>query len=140
MGVVDLIVGVVGAAAQMSATKKMAAAQREAGAVSTASGDIRDRAARRRAAREERLRRARLIASSRASGAGNSSGEIGGLASLSTGFESSVASQTEDRLANEGISAANQRYADARFKYDSAALWSNLISGSIDQIQAMQKV
>lgn len=139
MGIVSAIVGVIGVAKQISAGKKMQKAQKEANAVASASGEITDRAARRRAAREERLRRARLLSTSRASGAGGSSGELGALGALTTNFDSAVADQSSQRLAAQGISAANQRYSDAQSQYESAGLWTKLITQGIDIGQTAMK-
>lgn len=132
MGVVAAIAGLVGVVGQMSQAKKLARAQKEGNAVASASGEITDLASRRRSAREERLRRARLIATSRAFGGAGSSGELGGLGALTTSFDSSVADQSSQRLAAQGISAANQRAASAKASYDSVGLWTKLISQGVE--------
>lgn len=138
MGIVSALVGIVGVIGQQKAAKKQAAAQREANAISVAGGDIRDRAARRRAAREERIRRARLLSASKAQGTTASSGELGGLAALNTNLNIGLASQESDRLAATGISAANQRAADASFQSESWQAWTKLIQGGIESYQNYQ--
>lgn len=143
LAAISAVVGIVGVSKQISESKKMRAAQKEASAVSSAGGLISDRAAKRRSAREERVRRARLLSTSRQNGAGNSSGELGGLGALTTLFDTAIADQSSERLTAEGISAANQKYADHASKYDSIGLWTKIIqqglSAGQDAITAFKK-
>lgn len=113
MGILGLALTVFSTVKQMSAQRKMAKAQREAGAIATANQDIQDAVGRRRAAREERVRRARIIAGASASGAVGSSGLSGALGALRANTDTAVAAQTSESIAAKGISAANQRAADA---------------------------
>lgn len=139
MAIVSAVVGVFGVVSQQAQARKAARAQREAGAISTASGDIRDRAARRRAAREERIRRARLLSTSAASGGANSSGELGSISALGANFDSSVAQQSSESLSAQGLTAANQKLADAQSKMQSIEAWTALIQGGIKTYQEAKK-
>lgn len=138
MGIASLVIGVVGIAAQQNQAKKLAAAQRESNSVSLATGNIKDRAARRRLAREERIRRARLLSASREAGGGRGSGEFGALAAFQTNFGAAVAEQTSQALGAEGISAANQKAADAQSKMGMIDAWTSLLQGSIKLYQQSQ--
>lgn len=134
MGPVALLATVVSTAVQMSNARKAAKAQAEGNAVAQAGGLIKDNATRRRLAREERVRRARLLSTSRASGGAGSSGEGGALAALSTNFGSANASISSDAATSAGISAANQRSADFQGKADAAAAWGALIANSAELV------
>ncbi|MCA9380907.1 hypothetical protein KC678_01445 [Candidatus Dojkabacteria bacterium] len=132
MGILGLLVSVVSTAAQISASRRQARAQREATAISTASQDIRDTLSRRRLAREERIRRARLISGSMTSGGSGSSGELGASFALRSNVDQSIATQTSEALAVNGISAANQRAADAQSSMYAWQAFGNLVSSATD--------
>lgn len=132
MGPVGIALMAVSTAVQMSNARKRAKEQKEANAVATAGGLIKDNATRRRLAREERVRRARLLATSRASGGTGSSGEGGALAALSANFGGASAELSSDGLTAQGISAANQRAADYASKADAADAWGSLIAGGME--------
>lgn len=114
MGIFGLIFSVVSTVAQISASRKAARAQREGRAIQSASQDIQDRLGRRRLAREERIRRARLVQGAVGSGAVGSSGLAGATSALAANRGAAIADQSGQSLAAKGISAANQRYADAQ--------------------------
>lgn len=98
---------------QSRARRKAARAQREGNAVNTATGEINNAVARRRAAREARIRRQRLIARSSASGTSGSSGELGANSAINANLGSAIANQQTAEEAARGLSAANQKVADA---------------------------
>lgn len=98
---------------QMSAERKKAKAEMEGRAISIASQKIQDRAARRRLAREERVRRARILASGNYAGASGSSGLLGATSALRSNVDQSLATQSSQELGAIGISAANQRASNA---------------------------
>lgn len=122
----SLAVGVGTTVAQRNAEKRRASAQREASAVSSANEDIKNRLARRRAAREERIRRSRLVAGAATSGTAGSSAALGASSALGANFGSSVAAQQSDILAARGITAANQRAAGAESSYFKAGAYGKL--------------
>ena len=118
--------------AQRAQAKKAAAAQRESRAVETSGQQIENNLARRKAAREERVRRSRIIAASANEGTAGSSGEVGAISALGTNFGSAVSEQTSQVRAAEGISAANQRAADAQQKFDFIGSFGNLVQEGLD--------
>lgn len=117
MGIVSILSLAVGAAtgiAQAVQARKATKARRESQAIQTAGENIRDKMARRRAAKEERIRRARLVQASTTGGTTGSSGEIGATSALGANFASATAQQSASRGISQGISAANARGADAQ--------------------------
>lgn len=140
MGILSLGLAVVSTVAQMSAARKQARAQREARAISTAGQDIQDNLGRRKAAREERIRRARLISGASASGALGSAGLFGSLGALRSNTDQAIATQTGESLAAKGISAANQRAADAHSKLLQWQAFSSLVSDISTNINKYNEV
>lgn len=139
VAILSLAVGAAGAIAQGVQARKAAKARREAQAVSTAGNNIRDKLARRRAAREERLRRARLVQQSEAAGATGSSGMIGATSALGANFGAATAQQRGQTQVAEGISAANQREADARSRSAQIGAWTNLAQDGLSMWDDYQK-
>lgn len=131
LGIASLATGVAGTIAQRAEAKKAAAAQREANTVSRSQQTIENNLARRRAAREERVRRARLIAASENTGTSGSSGELGALSALGTNTGGAISEQQGQVLAADGISRANQRFADAQSKFDSIGAFTDLVQQGI---------
>lgn len=99
--------------AQAVQARKATKARRESQAVQTAGENIRDQASRRRAAKEERIRRARLIQASTTGGTSGSSGEVGATSALGAGFASALSRQSAQKGVARGISAANEKEATA---------------------------
>lgn len=129
MGVVELLslaVSAGSAIARRNQARKAAAATNEANAVSTATGEINNRLARRRAAREERLRRARLKQSASNYGVSGSSGEFGALSALQANSQTNLANQNANEVAARGISAANQRAANAQTSIERISAFEGL--------------
>tara|TARA_R110000737_G_scaffold281613_3_gene288220 strand:- start:441 stop:872 length:432 start_codon:yes stop_codon:yes gene_type:complete len=116
VAILSLAVAAAGTVASGIQARKASKARREGQAVSTASGNIRDKLARRRNAREERVRRARLVQQSETAGATGSSGMIGATSALGASFGASAAAQRGDAMGAMGISAANERAASATSK------------------------
>lgn len=127
---------VIGTLGQISAAKKAARAQREANAVAGAGEDIKNRAARRAAAREERIRRGQLAQTASTTGTTRSSGFLGAVSSLGANFGSAVARQSEQGLVAQGISAANQKAADAQSKFN---MFGQLIDFSMSGLDFYNK-
>lgn len=135
MGIIELIglaISAVGVVKQQAAARRAAKAQKEARAIDSASQQVEDKLARRRAAREERIRRGRLIAMGENSGTEGGSGQVGALSSLSTNFGAAQAGQSTQAAAARGISAANQQYADAQSAFDQAGAFSDLLNQGLD--------
>lgn len=128
---IGLAVSAASTVVQAVQARKSARARKEAQAVSTAGENIRNRAARRRAAREERVRRASLIQASENGGTEGSSGEIGALASIGSSFGAAEARQRGSIRTAEGISAANQKAADATSTAQSIGALSQFATRSL---------
>lgn len=93
--------------------KRAEKAQREANKISESNQLNQDRIARRRAAREERIKRARIISSATSNGAGDSSGKTGAISALSSNYGQVVAQQSSEQKAAKGITKQNNRIASA---------------------------
>jgi hypothetical protein len=135
MGIIPILSLAVSAAstvAQVVAAGNAAAARREANAVQTAGQQFRDQLARRRAAREERIRRARLINTSATSGTMGSSGYVGAISSLGANLGSAFAAQRNEAATSIGISRANQRAADAENFGNSFAAFGGMIQSGLN--------
>lgn len=100
--------------ATVRAQRKAEAAQREGRAVQSASNDFSNIVQRRRAAKEERVRRARIRNAAETSNVSGSSGESGAISAVASNTGSALAFQSSQQSAFRGINAANQRAADAR--------------------------
>ncbi len=130
--VIALAVTAASTVASVVQARKASKARKEGLAVQGAGEAIRDRAAKRRAAREERVRRARLIQSSTTGGTTGSSGESGALSSLGAGFATSRAEQSGQTNVAQGITAASQREASATSRAQTFQAIGNLAVGSVD--------
>ena len=111
--ILQLAVGAAGVISGTVAAGKSRRARQEARNVSVAQQQIQDRIAKRRAAKEARIKRARLLQAAETSGATGSSGLVGATSALGANFGAAVAGQRSGQFAAQGISAANQRAADA---------------------------
>jgi hypothetical protein len=120
----------VGTVAQVRQSKKAAAAQREANRVQTNAEGVQSRLQRRKLAREERRRRSLVLASASSSGALGSSGLVGAQGAIGSNFGQSFAQQEGQRRGAAGISAANQRAADAVSKGARIRSFTNLITSA----------
>lgn len=114
MSIASAIVAVVGLGVSIKSSNDAKDAREEAQAVQGATQRNEDAAALRRAAREERIRRAQITQAATSTGAGGSSLESGAIASLSQQTASNIARVGGQQLAAQGISQANQDLADAR--------------------------
>lgn len=134
MGAIELISLAVSAAGTIAGAvqaRKASKARKRAQAISTAQGQIEDRVQRRRAAKQERLRRARLVQSSENAGAATSSGFIGAGSALSGSLAAGLANQSSQALGAQGISAANQQEASARSRGANISSFTDLITGGL---------
>ena len=107
-----LAVSAYSAVEQHKEAKKAAAAQRESSRINNNSQKASDIAQRRQKYREERIRRAQIIAQASASGASGSSGEAGAVAGLDVNTGISTAFTSAKALASEGVSTALQSAAN----------------------------
>lgn len=100
------------AEAQANATRQAAEAQKEANNIEAAQQDVVSRESRRQRVREERVRRARIIAASENTGTTGSSGQIGAVGALSSNLGGVFAGSRGQSAANKGINTNLQRAAD----------------------------
>lgn len=124
VGIASLAVSAVSAVAQnreqrkqrqaaQRAQEQQAEAQREAQAISTAQEQARNAATRRQKIREERVRRARIQQAAANVGAGGSSGVTGATGAGQIALGSMISDIRGQEEAARGITAQNQRAADA---------------------------
>lgn len=116
MGVVEVLsLGVAAASAvsQDRQRRRAARAQTEANNVNTATGEINNTVSRRRAAREARIRIARLRANAQNTGTEVSSGLSGASSAIGSNLGIVLSQQKTAEQAARGLSAANQTIASA---------------------------
>lgn len=131
------------------ATKRAAAETREARAITEASQLNVNRISRRRAIREERVRRAKIIQAGAAGGVLGSSGVISAPGIIGTNVAAAIAAQTSGTKAAQGISARLQTAADFTGQAAAATaqgqLFSNIgtavsgIAGELDIFKTKKK-
>jgi hypothetical protein len=112
LGAVAAVVGVVGGVAQANAASRAADAQKEANAISAGQQEVAARESRRQAIREERIRRAKILASAENTGTSNSSAAIAATGALTSNIRGIFANSRGESAANRGINANLQRAAD----------------------------
>lgn len=113
VAILSLAVGTASAISQAKQARKASDASEEASEINTATGEVNNAIAQRKAAREARLRRSRLLASAEASGTGDSSGFLGASSAIGANLGSAFSQQKTAEQAARGLSAANQKIADA---------------------------
>lgn len=111
---------------QRNQAKKVAQAQREGRDIQQASEERQNILARRRAAREARIRRARIAQASANQGTQGSSSEAGSQAALGANFGASAAAQSGQAAGAKAISKTNQAAADASFKQQQIGAYGEL--------------
>lgn len=132
LGLISLAVGVVGGVAQMNAANDTAAAQKKANDVTNAQQAVNSIEDQRQRVREDRVRRAQIIAQSDAQGTVGSSGEAGALGALDTSFGTLVAQSKGQSNSNAAINKWNQAAADASAQGNTYKALTNLATDSID--------
>ena len=94
---------------QQALSTKASLFTKEGNRINAASETVANKLSRRETAKAERLNRARLINSSRASGTTGSSGELGALSAISASFGASVARQRADIKAAKRLTKINNK-------------------------------
>lgn len=133
----SLVLGAATAITQNRAANEAADAQKEANEISAAQQRNKNMLERRRAAKEARIKRAKIIQGAESGGAGSSSGSLGAQSALASNFGSSVAGQTADVLASEGITKQGERAATAIRKADNFAAWAKVGQKGISTFQTI---
>ena len=132
----------IGAASTISRNKqarKQAKAEKEGRDIDLAQGEINNAQARRQAAREKRIRLARLKSSSENTGTGGSSGLLGAQSALGASFGGVLADQSTAQNSAEGLTAASQRAADARSRSAAIGAWTNFAQQSLGTVESAYK-
>jgi len=114
MAITSAIVAVTGIAISAEAASKARKATKERGEVQSAEQRNRDAAALRQQAREERIKRARILQASEEAGTGGASREIGAVSALRTQVSANVGRIAGGQRTAAGISDLNQDIASAQ--------------------------
>lgn len=128
---ISAVVGVVGGIAQASAASRAAAAEREANAVSGAQQEVASRESRRQRVREERIRRAQILAGAENTGTNASSGALGATGALASNLGGIFAQSRGESAANRGINANLQRAADFTSRANTIGTLTNTVQQGI---------
>lgn len=112
--------------------QKATSARKEARAISTASEQVKNKAARRKAIRELRFKRAQIIQASENLGFEGSSLARGAQAALAANLANNIALQSASQATQEGLSAQNQKIADAESAARTFENFTKLTATTID--------
>jgi hypothetical protein len=124
-------VSVIGGIAQSSAASSAAAAQREANAIEGAQNQVASTNSRRERVREQRIRRAQIIAASENQGVTGSSGQVGAVGALSTNLAGLVSTSLGESRANAGINRNMQAAADFTAQGNMIGAWTDTINAGL---------
>ena len=116
---------------QRKAERKSQAAQREARRIQKAEQTNENARQRAASAREERIRRARVMASASGSGALRSSGAFGAASALGSNFASVVARQSARATSANAMTDQNQKLADAQSSSRRSQATADLAIGAL---------
>jgi len=137
IGAVSAITGIVGGVTQAGAAKRAANAQKEANNIQAAQTQVQSTESRRQKIREQRIRRAQIIAASENAGTTASSGQVGAVGALSTNLAGLVGSSLGESRANAGINKFNQKSADATAQSNMIGAWTNTIQSGLSGFQTI---
>lgn len=133
--IISTVVAVASAVQQRSASKKAqsatraaAAERREANKITQASQTNVDRISRRKAIREERVRRSKIVQRAEAAGGGGSSASISGPGILGTNVAAAISAQSSGARAAQGVSSRLQSAADFQGQAAAATASGNLFA------------
>ena len=130
MGIVGAITAIVGAGVSVHQSNKAASAQRRAQSEQRAGNKAQSMQERRNQLREERQRRAALLATSSAAGTSGSAGEMGAMGSLSTKLSSNLGMNLGALQTANNISIFQQQAQDYLNRAQTARTVSSAISGA----------
>lgn len=125
------VVGVVGGIMQANAASSAAAAQKEANLVQGAQQENVSAESRRQRIREQRIRRAQIIAASENQGTTASSGQVGAVGALSSNLAGLVSSSMGESKANAAVNRHTQAAADFTSTANTIGAWTNTIQQGI---------
>ncbi len=127
LGGLSAITGIIGGIAQANAAGQAAAAQAEANAIEGAQTENNAVESRRQRIRENRIRRAQMLAAAENTGTTGSSGQIGAVSALNTNLGGLVANAAGNTQANKSISSNLQRAANFQTQSNTIGAWTNTI-------------
>lgn len=133
------LVGVVGGIAQANAVGQAAAQEKEAKNVQSAQQQTAGAESRRQRIREERIRRAQIIAASENQGTSGSSGQVGAVGALSSNLAGLIGSSLGEGKANAAISDKLQASADFTSQANTIGAWTNTIQQGLGGFQSVFK-
>lgn len=144
---VELIIGAVAAAASvvtgvtaMGSAKKAAREREEANKIANAQAQNDNANARRKAAREARVRRAQIIQQSENAGLGTQgSGTQGAIGVVNTNLNSNIATASGQTKAVQGINDRNQAASNYDFKSGQALAFGNIFNSALGAFSTKQK-
>ena len=139
IGGLSALVSVIGGIAQANAVSAAAAQEKEARNVQTAQQKTAGIESRRQRIREERIRRAQILAVSENQGTASSSGAVGAVGALSTNLAGLVGSSLGESKANEAVSSRLQSAADFTSQANSIGAWTNTINAGLGGFQSIFK-
>lgn len=131
LGGLSAIVGVIGGIMQANATSAAAGAQKEANNIQSAQQKTVAVESRRQRIREQRIRRAQIIAASENTGTSASSGQVGAVGALSTNLAGLIGNSLGESKANAGINKNTQAAADFTSSANAIGAWTNTIQQGI---------
>jgi hypothetical protein len=131
------VVGLFGAIGSANAAASSAAAQKEASAIKSAQTQVQSQESRRQRIREQRIRRAQIIAASENQGTSASSGEIGAIGSLNTNLAGMIGTSLGESKAAQGINTNMQKAADFASQSESIDAWTNVFQSGIKGFQSI---
>lgn len=132
---VGVVGGFLGGKKQAKFSAQGAKARKEGADITAARGQIDDRFARRQKTREERVRRAQIVASAEGAGVTGSSGAIGAISVLGTNTGGAIAGSLGAAKARQGVGQANQAAANATASQQQSASQANLFAAGIGAFQ-----
>lgn len=131
------LVGVVGGIAQANAASAAAQQQREAKEIQTAQQKTAGIESRRQRIREERIRRAQIIAASENQGTSASSGQVGAVGALSSNLAGLIGNSLGESKANAAVSSKLQSAADFTSQANTIGAWTNTIQQGLGGFQSI---
>lgn len=114
VAIASLAVSAVGTYMTIKEQQKAVRLQRQANAVSKAEQDAQVAMQRRAQVRQERVRRAEIIASATDSGVGMSSGMLGATSAVGSLVEGNIANISRNKVSSDTANMFNQQAADAQ--------------------------
>lgn len=137
IGGLSAITGIIGGIAQANAAGQAAAAQAEANAIEGAQTENNAVESRRQRIRENRIRRAQMLAAAENTGTTGSSGQIGAVSALNANLGGLVSNAAGNTQANKAISSNLQRAANFQTQSNTIGAWTNTIQGGLNSFSTI---